>query len=131
MIENNDPTGLPGNTNDLELGLSRRGLFEARTDQDINIDAVDIHTRQRLLGKIANNTTVRSHLFYCWVYVQFHEAAEDDFGNAQVGGLLSGGPHEPKRAFFVLDRSKLEEAWDPRSQTFDWRKFVVYRKVLQ
>ena len=143
MAENDSAVGVSGttwNSADEEAGylqgLSRRGLFEARTDQDAGfggtaVDAVDFHTRQRLLNKIANNTTVRSHLFFCWIYVQFHEAAEDEYGHAQVGGLLDQTEHPPKRAFFVLDRSKLEDAWNPQTRTFDWRKFVVYRKVLQ
>ena len=124
-----------------EESVLNRRLFEARTLTDVNQsgtgfpvadaakDAVDFHTRQRLLGKIANNTTVRSHVFYCWIYVQFHEAAEDEFGNVQVGGLM---PDQPvHRAFFVIDRSKLEEAWDPKTKTFDWRKFVTLRNVIQ
>ena len=114
----------------IDAVIARRGLFEARTDQDVGVDAVDFHTRTRLLNKIANNTTVRSNVFYCWIEVRFHEAAEDEFGNAQVGGPLDTSVHAPKRAFFVLDRSKLEEAWDPRTRSFDWRKFVTFRKVL-
>ena len=123
-----------------ESVLDRR-LFEARTATDVNVsatnfpsasltkDAVDFHTRNRILSKIANNTTVRSNVFYCWIYVQFHEAAEDEFGNVQVGGAM---PDQPvHRAFFVIDRSKLEEAWDPRTRTFDWRKFVILRNVIK
>ncbi len=124
----------------VESVLDRR-LFEARTGADVNIsaagfpsadtakDVVDFHTRNRILGKIANNTTVRSNVFYCWIYVQFHEAAEDEFGNVQVGGLMTDQPVH--RAFFVIDRSKLEEAWDPKTKTFDWRKFVTLRNVIQ
>ncbi len=123
-----------------ESVLDRR-LFEARTRADMNqaatglpganatFDAVDFHTRNRILGKIANNTTVRSNVFYCWIYVQFHEAAEDEFGNVQIGGVM---PDQPvHRAFFVIDRSKLEEAWDPKTKTFNWRKFVTLRNVIQ
>ncbi len=138
MGENSTPNGsygsgwIPASRDDaLDTAMVRRGLFEARTEQDIGNDAVDYHTRNRLLNKIANNSTVRSHVFYCWIEVRFHEAAEDEFGNAQVGGPLDTTAHPPKRAFFVLDRSKLEEAWDPRTRSFDWRKFVTFRKVLQ
>ena len=123
--------------------VRERRLFEARTAADVDTtsptgfpaipdvtkDAVDFHTRNRLLNKIANNTTVRSHVFYCWIYVQFHEAAEDEFGNVQIGGVMADQPVH--RAFFVIDRSKLEEAWDPKTRTFDWRKFVTLRNVIQ
>ncbi len=131
---------LDGGLGQQESALDRR-LFEARTRTDINqaatgfpssntsFDAVDFHTRNRILGKIANNTTVRSNVFYCWIYVQFHEAAEDEFGNVQVGGVMADQPVH--RAFFVIDRSKLEEAWDPKTKTFDWRKFVTLRNVIQ
>ncbi len=122
----------------LEEAVARRRLFEARTSQDQGgghtsgspVDAVDFHTRHRLLNKISNNSTVRSNVFYCWIHVQFHEAAEDQYGNVQVGGQLTGSGNEPQRAFFVLDRSKMEEAWDPRTQQFDWRKFVTFSRVL-
>ncbi|MCG6154316.1 hypothetical protein [Rubinisphaera margarita] len=127
-----DPTDLDANIRDI---MTRRRLFEARTDIDADfngtaINAVDYHTRNRLLNKVANNATVRSNVFYCWIQVQFHEAAEDEFGNVQVGGQLTGTAHKSKRAFFVIDRSKLEDAWDPRTQTFDWRKFVLLRRNL-
>ncbi len=151
MSENNNRIGVSGIWDDMldngtgvleseenrqKYAVGRRRLFEARTNNDAsfpsiaNANAVDFHTRNRLLNKIANNATVRSNVYYCWIHVQFHEAAEDEFGNVQVGGELSGGENDPQRAFFVIDRSKLEEAWDPRSQSFDWRKFVLLRKVL-
>ncbi|TWT61815.1 hypothetical protein Pan54_25520 [Rubinisphaera italica] len=151
MSENNNRIGVNGLWDDMldngtgmleseenrkKYAIGRRRLFEARTNNDANfpsitdVNAVDFHTRNRLLNKIANNATVRSNVYYCWIHVQFHEAAEDEFGNVQVGGELSGGENASQRAFFVIDRSKLEEAWDPRSQSFDWRKFVLLRKVL-
>lgn len=144
MAENNNQQGVSGlwttssAADDITReAIGRRRLFEARTNNDANFpsianeNAVDFHTRNRLLNKIANNATVRSNVYYCWIHVQFHEAAEDEFGNVQVGGKLTGGgENADQRAFFVIDRSKLEEAWDPRSQSFDWRKFVLLRKVL-
>ncbi|MBB03558.1 MAG: hypothetical protein CMJ47_12995 [Planctomyces sp.] len=153
MTENTNSFATPGTnwtggTDPLLEGLSRRGLFEARTAADAafpgtaGVNAVDFHTRLRLLNKLSNNTTVRSHLFFCWIMVHFHEAAEDEYGNAQVGGDLSDPTHpnhdspsaginDAKRAFFVIDRSKLEEAYDARTGKFDWRKLVVYRTILQ
>ncbi|MCA8988678.1 MAG: hypothetical protein KDA78_13600, partial [Planctomycetaceae bacterium] len=122
----------------IDEAVQRRRLFEARTSRDQGgvfpggspVNAVDFHTRHRLLSKISNNSTIRSNVFYCWIHVQFHEAAEDDFGNVQIGGQLNPSTHPAQRAFFIIDRSKMEEAWDPRTQTFDWRKMVTFSQIL-
>ncbi len=54
-------------------------------------DEVDYYTRNRLLGKIHNLTTNRSHLFACWIGVEFFEAHQvpvdiDGDGNVDTDG---------------------------------------------
>lgn len=124
----------------------RRQLFEARTASDLGgTDQIDFHSQHRLLSKIANNSTTKSHVFVIWIGVQFHKVTEINPGtpNAyyQVGEQLtynSGNPiapdndprFTPRRGFFVVDRSLLEEAYDPNTRKFDFRKFVVFRKTI-
>ncbi|MFG0332388.1 MAG: hypothetical protein ACF8TS_03405, partial [Maioricimonas sp. JB049] len=104
------------------------GLFEARAQGDIGNDTVDYHTRQRLLAKIANNSTLSSNVFAMWLVVQFHEAHQLSSGAVQIGARARGLP--VYRLFCVIDRSRLEEAFDPDSGTFDFRKFIIHRQQL-
>ncbi len=121
----------------------RRQLFEARTVADLasagGTNTVDPHTRHRLLHKVANNSTTRSNLFMVWVSVTRCEVVFDAATRTyRIGGRLDGetdlasasGDFPIERAFFVLDRSQLEEAYDPRTGTFNFRKFIKYRKTL-
>jgi hypothetical protein len=129
-------------------------LFEARAQADIDpdttdstyFDEVDYHTRNRLLGKIHNLTTNRSHLFACWIAVEFFEAHQipvdtdgdgdpDSDGDGvpealatQVGGLAGDLPM--RRLFCVIDRSRLEEAYDPTTGRFDFRQLIVYKRWI-
>ncbi|QDU41378.1 hypothetical protein Mal4_57450 [Maioricimonas rarisocia] len=104
------------------------GLFEARAQADIGVDNIDYHTRHRLLAKIANNSTLSSDVFAMWLVVQFHEAHETSAGAVQIGAKARGLP--VYRLFCVIDRSRLEEAFDPDSGTFDFRKFIIHRQLL-
>jgi hypothetical protein len=128
------------------LDLEQLQLFEARPTDDIGVDAYDYHTRNRLLAKLANNSTERSNVFVCWIVVEFFEAHQPDpVSNpqiVQVGGKLEGSPTH--RGFFVIDRSRIERAVDQDSITnsgngngrddnfrFDWREFVIHRRTIQ
>lgn len=124
--------------------MDRRQLFEARTVDDLasagGTNTVDPHTRHRLMHKIANNGTTRSHVFLVWVSATRCEVVYDATTRTyRIGGRLDGeaaldssaGDFPLQRAFFVLDRSQLEEAYDPRTGTFNFRKFIKYRKTLQ
>ena len=134
---------------DRQPSLEALGLFEARPTTDIGSDAYDYHTRHRLLAKIANNSTNRSNVFAVWVTVEFFEAHQP-LANAtpsnpnvvQVGAKLEGSPTH--RGFFIVDRTRLEEAVDEDSVTnsgdnngrndafrFDWRDFVIHRRTIQ
>jgi hypothetical protein len=129
----------PGSTN-------RRGLFEARTDADAQTVAasttagtVDFHTRNRLLAKIHNRTTNRSHVFIVWTTIGFFEghriASGAAAGEVQIGAEATDIPR--RRAFMVCDMSRLEEAYedpDPADNEpgyFDFRKFIIYRKLIK
>lgn len=125
--------------------LNNLQLFEARssTDADGNTtngeNAVDFHTRHRLLSKIANNTTNRSHVFMMWVGYELFEAHQPDAANfpnfVQIGARIDNVPGH--REFVVVDMTRLEEAYSDPDPTdavpgrFDWRKFIIYRKRIQ
>jgi len=122
---------------DAGVGLEQRRLFEARSQTDFASSAtgntVDYYTRQRLLAKIAGNTTNRSNVFIVWISVGFFEGYQPDPVNSpgviQVGAQMADQP--PRRGFFIVDRTLLEDAWNPTTGTYDFRKFVQYRKTIQ
>ncbi|WP_437191674.1 hypothetical protein [Planctomicrobium sp. SH527] len=110
----------PGNIN--------HGLLEASRDASA-LDQVDYHTRQRILAKIANNSTNRSHVFFVWIGLDFFDAHINSTVNAiQIGGPSAGLPRY--RLFCVVDMSRLEEGYDPSTNTFDFRKFIIHRQLL-
>ena len=110
-------------------------MLEARNDgppftTDPTAANVDLHTSQRLLAKIANNTTTRSHVFGIWIGYRMFEAHQTTINSrVQIGAALSDQPLHVD--FMVVDMSRLEEAFDPRTNTFDWHQFVIYRKTVQ
>jgi len=116
-------------------GLDDLGLFEARPTTDSGTDAVDFHTRNRLLAKIANHTTNRSNVFAVWLTVGYFEAHQPDpVSNpsvVQIGGELAGSTRH--RSFFVIDRTRLEEAVQVDEngiKTLNWRTFLLHRRTL-
>jgi hypothetical protein len=36
-----------------------------------------------------------------------------------------------RRRFMVVDRSLLEDAWNPATGTYDFHKFIQYQKTIQ
>jgi hypothetical protein len=110
-----------------ETGITRRGLFEARTSADTASNLVDPLTRHRLLRKVVNNSTTRSNVFIVWISVGYFEAIQHTNGDVQIGGPLSDSATH--RGFFVIDRSLPEKA--VQSGQFDYQKFLEYRKTLQ
>lgn len=113
-------------------------LFEARASADYNsggggtVDLVDYDTRQRIFSKILNNSTVRSHVYSGWIEIVFHDAHQVDAANnpdhVQIGAQADDLP--TYRMFCVVDLSRLEEAFDPVTKTFDFRKFIIHRQQL-
>jgi hypothetical protein len=119
--------------------LDQRQLFEARNNNDRtssgsgNSNTVDYYTRNRLLSKIAGNTTNRSNVFIVWISIGFFDGYQFDAVNApnliQIGGQQTD--QTTRRGFFIVDRSVLEDAWNATTGTYDFRKFVQYRKIIQ
>ena len=76
----------------------------------------DFTTRYRLLGKLLNNTSVRSNVFLCWIQVDFFHArrlrvdgngnldADGNFELTRIGNIRDDSPSY--RGFFVIDRSR-------------------------
>ncbi len=106
------------------------GLFDINTNGNGNQ-----LLRRQLLGKLMNNTTTRSNVFFVFIHVQFHEAYEDPASGAiRVGGRMDlnsdGRSDDGHRGFFIVDRSAAEEAYDPRTGTFDWKQLVKHRVTI-
>lgn len=111
------------------------GLFEARAESDISQDTVDYHTKNRILAKIANNSTTRSNVFFVWVGVDLFEAHRNTDGFVQIGAKSdefgsNQGNVPAYRMFCVVDMSRLEEAYNPLTGGFDFRKFIIHRQLL-
>ena len=123
--------------------MEQRRLFEARSQSDFAANygvagpsnTVDYYTRQRLLAKIAGNTTNRSNVFIVWITVGFFDGYQPDAVNfpsvIQVGSEMDPTGNSRRRGFFIVDRTLLEDAWNPTTGTYDFRKFVQYRKTVQ
>lgn len=106
-------------------------LFEARSISDVTNNTVDYHTRHRVLAKVLNNSTNRSHVYSGWIEIVFHEAHVVDDGTNQAVQVGAEAADLPRyRMFCVVDMSRLEEAFDPATGTFDFRKFVIHRQQL-
>jgi hypothetical protein len=129
------PSGATSEERSLQNTLLRQrntttghGLYEARASSDIGTDTIDYHTRNRILSKIANNSTTRSHVFFVWMGLDFFDAHVNSNNNIQIGGKAEDLP--TYRAFCVVDMSRLEEAYNPITNTFDFRKFIIHRQLL-
>lgn len=105
-----------------------QGLFDA--GDLTNGKNIDHHTRDRILAKVANNSTNKSHVFFIWTAVGYFEAhRESAGGNVQVGARLTDIPIH--RRFTVVDMTKLDDAYDTQTNTFDEKKFIIYQKRLR
>lgn len=115
--------------------LTTRRLFELGTEAESDAGSINDFVRQRVLSKIAGNTTTRSNAFFVFISVQFHEAWEDPAtGAVRIGGQIDlnsdGRRDDGHRGFFILDRSTAEEAYDRRTGTFNWREIVKHRLTI-
>ena len=137
----NEPINTQTPTSLSQAAQSYRRLFEARSQADLSVGEIDLQSRHRLLGKIANNSTTRGNVFLVWTSIGFFDAVFPDPQNpaiVQIGAELED--QSRRRGFFVVDRSLLEDAYVPPTYTstgtqmpgtFDFRKFVQYRRTLQ
>ena len=67
-----------------------------------------------------------------WISIGFFEGYQDPAnfpGITQIGQKMIDVPN--RRGFFIVDRSQLEDAWNATTGTYDFRKFVQYRKIIQ
>jgi hypothetical protein len=123
-----------------------RQLFELGNREEANAttdtaptepQALDDAVRLRLLNKMLNLSTNRSHVFAVFCSMKFFRAHIDPASGAvQVGGPLKpiGDPDEwapEHRAFFVVDRSQLEKAYDPATGRYNFRALEQFRQILQ
>ena len=103
-----------------------QGLFDSG---DLANTGIDHHTRNRILAKIANNSTTKSHVFFVWTAVGYFEAHKTTNGYTQIGARLTDIPIH--RRFSVVDMSKLDDAYNTSSNTFDEEKFIIFQKRLR
>lgn len=128
------PTNLPHQANggdpSSDTSFNQRHLWEVGTDGEHRNDSVDPAMRNRILSKIYNNTTTRSHVFIVFMTVQYFEADDTNGSqNVQIGGPL---PTPPIRGFFVIDRSKPEDAYNVATGQFNnYRSLIKYRLRIQ
>lgn len=124
-----------------------RLLFEVATGAEHlgtagSINKVDFYTRNRLLSKIAANTTTRSNTFIVFMSVAYFEAdggGTTTYGSpVQIGARLSPfdatrTANQPDyRGFFVIDRTRAEQAFEPSTGKFDhWKNLIRYRHTIQ
>ncbi len=123
-----------------------RLLFELTTSAEhlgsAGLNNVDVHTRNRILSKIDANTTTRSNTFVVFMSVAYFEATGG--GTTVYGDPVSIGermsPDDPARTanqpdyrgFFVIDRTRAEQAFEPSTGKFDhWKRLVRYRHQVQ
>ncbi len=112
------------------LATNWQGLFDA--GDLANGTGIDHHTRNRILAKVANNSTNKSHVFFVWAAVGYFEAHQITVGGVprtQIGARLTDIPIH--RRFSVVDMSKLDDAYDTQTNTFDEKKFIIYQKRLR
>ncbi|MEQ8634170.1 hypothetical protein [Gimesia maris] len=125
---------------DISNGLvdDPRLLFEVATRSEHENGPADFHSRNRILSKIMGNLTTRSNTFTVFMSVAYFEAsgagltAHDDV--VQIGDRAHGkSVHVPDyRGFFVVDRTRVEEAYEPTTKKFDnWKRLVRYRHLIQ
>lgn len=103
-----------------------QGLFDSG---DLANTGIDHHTRNRILAKIANNSTTKSHVFFVWAAVGYFEAHKTSSGHVQIGARMTDIPIH--RRFSVVDMSKLDDAYNTTSNTFDEKKFIIFQKRLR
>ncbi len=126
---------LPGDN----FGVDQTGrrLFEVGTkNQHDGVAGVhtDYYMRHRLLSKVSNHATTRSHVYIVFVAVGFFEVVEPVAGQPQISGTEVSAGH---RGFFVVDVSDPlgNDAYSPGTSgsrgRFDFRKFVKYRRTIE
>lgn len=122
----NDPRQL------FELGtLDERLGHDNSAPTPAPVAQIDPYVRRRLMSKLMNNTTTRSNVFVVFMSVK-NFRADVSTGSVRIGGPLSGNAWDADhRGFFVIDRSQLEKAYDPSTNSFNFRSFIEFRQIIQ
>lgn len=123
-------SGVQSNRHWLELGANALHINP--------IDSTTTVERHQVLSKILNNLTTTSHTFIMFATAAYFEAWEDPAsGLFRIGGRMDlegthgTNPGWQQRAVFVLDRTEALDAWDARTQTFDWRRLVKFQAQIE
>ena len=129
------PTDIVSTPDPMATSGTRRRLMEVGSSGEHYTGTtmqLDPMIRNRLLSKVANNTTTRSNCFAIFISVKYFAAVADPAynGAVRIGGPLNGKPAPEHRGFFVVDRSKLEQGQYSGVPNYDFRTFVEYRKTL-
>lgn len=131
------PTGTMSPANPRQLFEIGSRDEHVGTDSAMNaVTKIDPYVRRRLLNKVMNNTTNRSNVFVVFASVKFFRASVAATGEVQVGEPLRPASDPARwqpehRAFFVIDRSQLEKAYDRATGKIDFRPLVEFRQILQ
>ncbi|QDT45114.1 hypothetical protein Pan241w_52320 [Gimesia alba] len=142
LRENGILRSLPLDLQDPAKINNPRGLFEVASWNEhaatSSAPKVDYFTRNRILSKIMGNTTTRSNTFIVFVSVALFDADGPGLtvndGVVQIGARSNGSSvNEPDyRGFFVIDRTRAEDAFNGTSEKFEnWRRLIRYRLHIQ
>ena len=136
MRSHRTPESTPTTPDFSPVGSTHFGLFEARDTTDVddsgntaNTNVIDFHTRQRILAKVANNTTTRNNLFVVWVRFDFFEAHTATDGTVQIGSRIEDVPGATE--FLVVDRTRIEEGYNLSTGELNFAPFVIHRQSVR
>lgn len=110
-----------------------RRLFELATDAEFEGQSLEPLMRYRLLSKMIGNTTTRSNVFVVHATIGMFACREYPNGAVRIGGQMDvdgDGTPDTHRAIFIIDRSDIQNAYDPGSRSFDWKKLVKARQRI-
>lgn len=116
--------------NNSNMGLSP-------TAQPVDQQPVEPALRDRITGKILNNTTTRSNVFVVFVSIKKFKAFDNGSGVIQIGEAVRSTGNaiddaQPEyRGYFVVDRSQPERGYDPSTGTFNFKDFILFRQIIQ
>jgi hypothetical protein len=103
--------------------MTWQALFDGGDRDATNLDH---HTRDRILSKVANNSTYKSHVYYVWMAVGYFEAHETTVAGVrypQIGARITDLPIH--RKFMMVDLSKIDNAYDATTNTLNYKSFIL------
>lgn len=122
----------------LDATADARRFFELGSFTEHQNGTVEPALRDRITGKILNNTTTRSNVFVVFVSIKKFKAVPDPLSGAiQIGEAVRSTGNaiddaQPEyRGYFVVDRSQPERGYDPSTGTFNFKDFILFRQIIQ